>query len=101
MARGVDTEVRLQQAAEAERLAAGTRSLLENPAVSAAFERLEAVYTSAWRHSAPGATTDREHAFMMLRALDALKADLESVVTGGRVAAHNVRMLNRPDKRGI
>lgn len=78
--------------------AEAARRLLEDKTLLAAFARLEASYTSAWRDTAPAQTAEREDAYTMLRALERLRRDLETVVQNGNLAEHTMRAAFR---RGV
>jgi hypothetical protein len=85
------SERTLHRVAEAEQRAIAAQQVLEHPALREAFERLSASYQSAFINSAPHEREDRENAYFRLRALEELRIDLESVVGGGRIMAHNAR----------
>lgn len=78
---------------EAAIAASGAQRLRDDPALQAAFRRLEAAYINQFRTSAPSDKDARKSAFYMLRALDALKGDIDAVMAGGAVAARNLRAV--------
>jgi hypothetical protein len=77
---------------EAEAVAHGAERVLSSKAMKDAFARLEAAYLSEWRASQVSAAGERERIFLRLRALDELKADLETASAGGRLTARNLRL---------
>jgi hypothetical protein len=76
---------------DAHRRAVQANLLLDNPLLRDAFKALSNSYLSVFENSEPEASAQREAAYYRLRALHELRADLESVVNGGRVLAHNAR----------
>lgn len=81
-----------QQLSDAEGIARGAEALLTDPAFKAATKRLEAAYLEEWRGSQVSASGERERIFLRLRALDELKADLQTAAAGGRLTARNLRL---------
>lgn len=81
-------EVQVQEALEAS---ASASNLLEHPAFRQAVAACEEAYTAAWRNSGPGGQQTREDAWMMLRALDELKANLEAAAAAGKLTSFNLR----------
>ena len=61
-------------------------SILSNPVLVEAFNRIETRYLNSWRGSAPVQTEQREMAWRVIHALDLLKAQLTSFVETGRLA---------------
>lgn len=78
---------------EADEKARHARSLSEHPGFKAAVERLEGVYLGAIRVSAPEDIAGREGAYTMLRALDALRQDIDAAQAGGQITARNHRTV--------
>lgn len=77
--------------------AAEAAEVLAHPGLKAAFARLSLHYTQNMRHSRPEDRDDRETAYMMLRALDALAADLRATVSREGVLRHNYRSIVRTE----
>lgn len=77
---------------EADGIARGAADLLADPAFKAATRRLEAAYLEEWRRSAMADERVREKIFVRIRALDELKADLETAAAAGRLTARNLRL---------
>lgn len=76
---------------EAETRAREARTVADHPGLQAAFKRLEADYMRQIRISAPDKATERESAYFMLRALDALRADIAATLNGAAVTQRNLR----------
>jgi len=83
---------------EAETAAVAAHETLADPGLRAAFERLQNHYAHLMRRSAPGDRDGREAAYLMLRALDALAADLAGVISGARILRHNYRSVIGTDE---
>jgi hypothetical protein len=75
----------LQLRFEAER-GMRAKALMENELLVEAFDGLEKLYTEAWRTSPPPAADQRERAWMALRMLDSVRADLRRLLDGGKIA---------------
>lgn len=60
--------------------------VLEQPALQQAFARLREHFEAAWRKSKIGESSKREYAFLMLKATDALEAELREVIDTGKLA---------------
>lgn len=80
---------RAASAADAAARHAG--SLKDHPGFLAALARLERHYTQQFTTSLPADTADREDAYRMLRAVAALRQDLDATISGGEVTARNHR----------
>ncbi|HEY4252313.1 MAG TPA: hypothetical protein VGM87_13965 [Roseomonas sp.] len=77
---------------DAEQAAQQARALLDQPALQRAFAAAEAAYLTRIRQSDPVTGKDeRETNFMLLHALDALRADLTATASGGAIARRNFR----------
>lgn len=62
--------------------------LLAEPLLVEAFKRVENDILMIWRNTAPLAATEREFAWVMLRALDRVRGDLKTIVETGVLASH-------------
>lgn len=85
-------ETKQQAVSDAEGVARSAEELLRSSGFRSAMARLEAAYLSEWRASAVSAGGERERIFLRLRALDELRADLETAAAGGRLTARNLRL---------
>jgi hypothetical protein len=81
-------EVQIQEALDTS---VGAKSILESNSFNKAFADLEAQYVMVWRKSKPAEQRIREDAYMMLRALDELKANLKSAAAAGGLVSFNLR----------
>lgn len=80
-----------------EQVSAGQRAkrLLEDPAVVAAFDAVRMAIIERWE-STPLRDRDGAHELkLMLRLLADLRANLEQAITNGKIAAEELRQLNR------
>jgi hypothetical protein len=82
---------RRQLAAVEEQKAAQARQLLDNPAMTDAFAKLDAMLVQAWRDART--TADREEIWFRLQGLTALQSEIGAAASGGAVAAYNTRSL--------
>lgn len=71
------------------------RQIIEDEVFVSAFAAIEADLTSAWRNSGVADSDAREDAYRMLRALDAVRADLTRVMVDGVMAADEVEQRKR------
>lgn len=78
-------------AAEASRAAQLAESVRDHPGLLAAFQRLEQTYLAQFRMSDPNDAAARENVFFMLRALDALRQDIDNAINGSAITTHNLR----------
>jgi hypothetical protein len=71
-----------------QRIARGSRAkqILDDPLMQDAFDALEASYESTWRNSSEAEAAKREQIYLSLKALEGVKLELESAVTGGKLA---------------
>ena len=72
---------------------ARAQALLGNAMLKEAFDALEKEYIDAWRGTKPNDDAVREKMFQMLRALDALKQHLTTIVQSGELAAKELTRL--------
>jgi hypothetical protein len=87
-----DPSVALRQAeADAER----AREALTHPGLRDAFARLDKHYAAIMRRSTPSEGEQREAAYLMLRALDALATDITSAINEPALLKHNYRSVLR------
>jgi hypothetical protein len=80
-----------------EQIVAGTRAqrLLEDPALVKAFDEVRAGIIERWE-SAPLRDTEGHHELkLMLRLLQDVRGNLELAVQNGKLAADELRTLNR------
>lgn len=59
--------------------------LLENSFVKDAFEAIESRFTKIWRNTDAADTEKRERAWLLLRALDEVRAELQRHVDTGKM----------------
>lgn len=86
--------------AEADIAARDARAVLEHPGLKRAFAAAEGAYLARIRKSDPATGHDeRESAFLLLRALDALREDLAATAAGGAIARRNLRSSLIPTNR--
>jgi hypothetical protein len=81
-------EVQIQEATDTS---VGAKTILESAAFQKAFDDLQGQYILTWRNSKPAEAQLREDAYMMLRALDELKANLKSAAAAGGIVTFNLR----------
>lgn len=62
--------------------------LLDNPVLALAFARVEAGLVGAVKNSAPGAVAEREEAYRLHWAAEALKAELRNMIGAAKLRAH-------------
>ncbi|WKV16970.1 hypothetical protein [Microcystis phage MJing1] len=78
-------------AAEADQRAREARAVLEAPGFKDALARIEKHYLNEIRVSEPEQKDRRETAYFMLRAVDALRADLGAAMVGSAITQRNLR----------
>jgi hypothetical protein len=88
----LDVQKAISDAAQAGALAASVR---DHAGLQAAFKRLEAFYIQQIRNSAPTDTEGREASFLLLRALDQLRQDIEATISGAEVTSFNLQRRQR------
>lgn len=82
--------------------ASKVRALLENEYLIEAFKTLEDTYIEKWRLTDPLDETSREKLYMRVRALAEVRQHLETALSDGKLAAHQLKELAaRPKKFGI
>lgn len=67
--------------------------LLAEPLLAEAFEIIEANYRDGWLATKDGQTAERERIWLALTLLTKVRAHLEGIVQGGRVAAHELDLV--------
>ena len=72
-------------------------SLLENPILNEVLDDMERRWNSAWRSTAPADTDKREAAYQILYAIEAFRAELQSRITGGKIAAETMASIQSVD----
>lgn len=65
--------------------------LMENPVLVEALDKLEGEYLKAWRDSPLNAVEMRETAFVMVRAVDRLRQQLNEFATNGKIERDSIR----------
>jgi len=70
------------------------QQLMENPLLVEAFDNVRNAAIEGWRKTPVRDAEAREKAFFTVRAVDLIWAELESVVTNGKIAAARIQ---RPD----
>ena len=71
------------------------RSVVDNEAYKEAFKCIHDVYIQAFINTAEDESTKRERAYMAIRMLDEVQANLESMMDKGRLAKQHLDKLNR------
>jgi hypothetical protein len=71
------------------------RSVVENEAFKKAFECIHDVYTQAFINTAEDESAKRERAYMAIRMLDEVEAQLISMMDKGKLAKQHLDKLNR------
>ena len=71
------------------------RSVVDNEAYKEAFEYIRGVYTQAFINTAEDESAKRERAYMAIRMLDEVQANLENMMDKGRLAKQHLDKLNR------
>ena len=79
---------------EADR-GAKAAALLRNDLLIEAFDTLEAQYTTAWAESPARDVDGREHLFVLLKSLRAVKQHLTTVVETGKLAERQLHQSNK------
>jgi hypothetical protein len=78
----------------ADAAARGATALRDDPNLQAALKRLEGHYLASIRTSGPLESEVRESAYFMLRALDALRHDIDAAISGAEITRRNLRSVN-------
>ena len=60
--------------------------LFNDPLIQEVFEKMETSYNNAWVSSGLDDIQKRETLFLSIRALSEFKLELESMITGGKIA---------------
>lgn len=71
------------------------RSVVQNEAYAEAFKCIHDVYTQAFINTAADESDKRERAYMAIRMLDEVQANLESMMDKGKLAKQHLDKLNR------
>lgn len=82
----------MQRAREAE-------TLLRNPLLTEAFERLEAGYLDFWKATEARDTDARERLWQAIQIVGKVKTHLHNVVASGTLASADVRQIARLGER--
>ena len=71
-----------------QRIAKGNsaQKLIEDPIIQEVFEKLETSYNNSWISSGLEDSQKRETLYLSIRALSEFKLELESMITGGKIA---------------
>lgn len=70
------------------------KSLLTSHGITLIFQALEEKYTEAWKGSSYKDAAAREDAYYMVRALNDLKIELESIAKSEDIKKFNSRLAN-------
>lgn len=70
------------------------KSLLSSHGISVIFQALEQKYAEAWKGSSYKDAAIREDAYHMVRALNELKTELESIAKSEDIKKFNSRLAN-------
>jgi|TARA_S200002703_G_scaffold55140_1_gene47781 hypothetical protein len=70
-------------------------TLRNNPLLKEIFQSLESSYIADWSQTDLSDTEKREQSFYMLRALQDIKNEIDSIVTSGKIADQQIRTLFR------
>ncbi len=82
--------------------ASKVQSLLDNEYLKEAFRTLEATYIEKWRLTDPLDSALREKLYMRVLGLADVQKHLETALSDGKLAAHQLKSLaERPKKFGI
>ena len=82
--------------------ASKVQSLLDNEYLKEAFGTLEETYIEKWRLTDPLDSASREKLYMRVLALADVQKHLETALSDGKLAAHQLKALaERPKKFGI
>ncbi len=76
---------------DAEARAAHAQQLINDPMLKAAFADVRTAAIDIWAQSKAGATQEREVAWLTVKVLDRIEAELESIITNGKIAARRVQ----------
>ena len=71
------------------------RSVVQNETYIQAFTHLREMYTQSFINTAEGESAKRERAYMAIRMLDEVQANLESMMDKGKLAKQHLDKLNR------
>jgi len=71
------------------------RSVVENEAFKEAFKCIHDVYTQAFINTAEDESAKRERAYMALRMLEEVEAQLTSMMDKGKLGKQHLDKLNR------
>ena len=71
--------------------AAAARRLLDDPVLVEALASVRTEAIAKWERTGPDQVTEREFAWLTVKALDRITGALESVITDGAIAAKRVQ----------
>ena len=71
------------------------RSVVDNEAYKEAFANLRTLYTESLINTAEDESAKRERAYLAIRMLGEVQANLESMMDKGRLAKQHLDKLNR------
>lgn len=74
-----------------EARAAAARQLLEHPLLVEAFANVREAAIEAWTETSVADAQKREMAWLTVKVVDRVKAELENVVATGKIAARRVQ----------
>jgi ABC-type uncharacterized transport system substrate-binding protein len=77
--------------AEAETNAVQARALMQHPAMQRAFSLVEQKLTDGWKNTSPLAKDERELAWQMLQALEAVKKEIAVAIVAPEIVRRNTR----------
>ena len=76
---------------DVEARAAAAQRLLDDPMLQEAFANVRDAAITVWTGTKADAVQDREIAWLTVKVVDRVKAELESVVVNGKIAAKRVQ----------
>jgi hypothetical protein len=76
---------------DAEARAAHAQRLINDPMLKGAFKDVREAAIDIWAKTKAGATQEREVAWLTVKVLDRIEAELENIVTNGKIAAARVQ----------
>lgn len=71
------------------------QNFANSDAVAELLNRLEAKFTDEWKSAPLSDTSQRENAFYMVRAIEALRAEIKNVAQSQKIAEWNRRLKQR------
>ena len=76
---------------DVEARAAAARRLLEDPLLTEALGNIRGAAIKAWESTSIGSQQEREVAWLTVKVVNRIEAELENIITDGMIAAKRVQ----------